>query len=308
MLFKQYYLCLDIGGTEIKVNILNKEKQPFYTENVCYESKARQDQHSILQHFKVIITENLQIMNENDAELLGIGIAFPGPFDYENGISLIRGIRKYDAIYQVNLKELMGQWIIALGFKATTPIIFENDASSFAQGEYRYGVAKGKNKGIFITLGTGCGSTFIENHHIVKNKYGLNEAGMVYDTPFLAGTIDEHLSASGLLDIAQANNVTNPDGYHLSLAAEKGDMTARRVFNQFGGQIAQGLSPFIQSFTPDILVFGGQISRSLKWMIDSLLEQLTKNGTKLPPICASLDTSLATLAGLVQTLENDHKI
>lgn len=305
MLFKQYYLCLDVGGTEIKVNILNKEKEPFYTKNICYESKAMRDQNSILKHFKNIITEHIEMMNGDDAELIGIGVAFPGPFDYENGISFMRGVRKFDAIYRVNLKELMIQWIVAMGFKATTPIIFENDATSFAKGEYYFGVAKGKNKGMFITLGTGCGSTFIENNRIVKNKYGLNLAGMIYDTPFLAGTIDEQLSAKGLMDIANANNVTNADGYHLFLAAEKGDMTAQRIFNQFGKQIAQGLSPFIQSFVPDILVFGGQISQSLKWMIDSMQEQLTKSGEKLPLICNSLDTSLATLTGLVQTLEKN---
>ena len=307
-MFKQYYLCLDVGGTEIKVNILNKEKQPFYKENICYESKAREDQHGILQHFKTIITEHLQIMNDNDAELVGIGIALPGPFDYENGISLIRGIRKYDAIYQTNLKELMIQWIIKLGFQATTPIIFENDATSFAKGEYYCGVANGQNKAMFITLGTGCGSTFMENHRIVKNKYGINQAGMVYDTPFLAGTIDEYLSAKGLMEIAKANNVTNVDGYHLFVAAENGDVIAQRIFSQFGTQIAQGLRPFILSFAPDILVFGGQISHSLKWMIDSMQEELTRGGVRLLLICNSLDTSLATLTGLVQTLENDHKI
>lgn len=221
---------------------------------------------------------------------------------------MIRGIRKYDAIYQVNLKELMIQWIVTLGFKATTPIIFENDATSFATGEYYYGVANGQNKGMFITLGTGCGSTFIENNRMVKNKYGLNQDGMVFDTPFLTGTIDEYLSAKGLMEIAKANNVTNVDGYHLFVAAENGNVIVQRIFSQFGTQIAQGLRPFILSFAPDILVFGGQISHSLKWMIDSMQEELTRGGVRLPLICNSLDTSLATLTGLVQTLENDHKI
>ncbi|ASN05649.1 ROK family protein [Virgibacillus necropolis] len=307
-MFKQYYLCLDIGGTEIGVNLLNSDKKPFYPENICYESKAKKDQNSILQHFRNIITEHLQFSNMNDAELLGIGVAIPGPFDYENGISLMRGIRKYDAIYKINLKELMIQWIVELGFNDTTPLIFENDATSFAKGEYYYGVAKGMNKGMFITLGTGCGSTFIENALIVKNKYGLNQTGMIYDAPFLTGTIDEYLSAKGLKDVAKANNLMIPDGYQLFLAAEKGDMMARKTFKQFGKQIARGLSPFILSFEPDILVLGGQISQSLKWMIAGMHEQLTKDGEKLPLIYKTSDTSLATLKGLVQALESNNKI
>lgn len=307
-MFEQYYLCLDVGGTEIKVNLLNSDKTPFYAENIRYESKAQKDKKSILQHFKSIVTEHIQLMNAKGAELLGIGIAFPGPFDYENGISLMKGIRKYDALYQINLKEIMIQWIVELGFSHTTQLVFENDATSFAEGEYYYGEARGKNKGMFITLGTGCGSTFIKNNLIIKNEYGLNQTGMIYDVPFLAGTIDEYLSAKGLMDIARANHMTNPDGYQLFLAAERGDSIARSIFREFGGQVAEGLQPFILSFEPDVVVLGGQISQSLKWMIDGIGEQLTKNGGKIPLICKTADTSLATLKGLVKNLENKNRL
>lgn len=303
-MFDQYYLCLDVGGTEIKVNVLNTDKEPLYAENICYESHAKRDKKSILQHFKNIMTKHIQDMNNKGAELLGIGIAFPGPFDYEKGISLMRGIRKYDAIYQTNLKEIIGQWIVELGFSHTTPLIFENDATSFANGEYYYGLAKGKNKGMFITLGTGCGSTFIENDWIVKNKYGLNETGMIYNEPFLAGTIDDYLSANGLMNIARVHQIINVDGYHLFLAAESGDRLTQKIFRKFGEQMGQALYPFILSFKPDIIVLGGQISKSLKWIIGGMEEQLTRNVKQIPFICSTNDTSLATLKGLVQSLEN----
>ena len=36
-----------------------------------------------------------------------IGIAMPGPFDYQNGISFIKGQNKYDLLYGLNIKELL---------------------------------------------------------------------------------------------------------------------------------------------------------------------------------------------------------
>ena len=39
--------------------------------------------------------------------LLGIGIAMPGPFDYNEGISLIRNLGKYDSIFGVNVRQYL---------------------------------------------------------------------------------------------------------------------------------------------------------------------------------------------------------
>ena len=37
----------------------------------------------------------------------GIGIAIPGPFDYGNGISLIKDLEKYESLYGTNIKETL---------------------------------------------------------------------------------------------------------------------------------------------------------------------------------------------------------
>jgi glucokinase len=36
-----------------------------------------------------------------------IGISMPGPFDYENGICLIKGQNKYEALYGLYIKGLL---------------------------------------------------------------------------------------------------------------------------------------------------------------------------------------------------------
>jgi len=36
-----------------------------------------------------------------------IGMAMPGPFDYQKGISYIKGLQKYDSLYGLNVKEAL---------------------------------------------------------------------------------------------------------------------------------------------------------------------------------------------------------
>ena len=40
-----------------------------------------------------------------DYNLKGIGFAMPGPFNYEDGICLMKGVNKYDALYNINIAQ-----------------------------------------------------------------------------------------------------------------------------------------------------------------------------------------------------------
>ena len=41
-------------------------------------------------------------------EVKAIGIAIPGPFDYVNGICLIKGVAKYENLYGFNIADAYG--------------------------------------------------------------------------------------------------------------------------------------------------------------------------------------------------------
>jgi predicted NBD/HSP70 family sugar kinase len=107
-------------------------------------------------------------------KLKGIAVAMPGPFDYERGISLMRGGNKYEALYGLNIKEALP---IGLGIPTSVPIVFENDAGCFGIGESM--AEKDFEKIIAITLGTGFGTTFICNREILKHGHGVPPRGRV---------------------------------------------------------------------------------------------------------------------------------
>ena len=41
----------------------------------------------------------------NGGAVKSIGLAMPGPFDYPNGISMIRGLDKYESLYGLNIRD-----------------------------------------------------------------------------------------------------------------------------------------------------------------------------------------------------------
>lgn len=302
---EEFYLCLDVGGTEIKVNLLNREQKAFLPKDKIYPSHASQDKQEILDHFESIVKSQLSFVHEQNGELRGVGIAFPGPFDYKNGISLIQGLRKYDAIYQVNLKPYFRKWLVDMDFLADLPLLFENDATAFSIGEYFHGAAQTADKAIFITLGTGCGSTFIESGQPVKNKYGVQDHGMIYEDPFLDGTIDDYLSAKGLKFVADRLGISG-DGRSLYQAAEAGSKQAKQVFHEFGYLVGTGLKRYVQIFQPDCIVFGGQISKSMNWMRDGIRAGLAEEGAAKLEIKVSENGTLSTFRGIVHLLKKNH--
>lgn len=292
-----YYFLMDVGGTTIKVNCLNENSEPLFVTNQEFPAKSQADRETILNNFHEIITKTNQEIIGEGYQLLGVGIAFPGPFDYINGISLMENMRKYDAIYGINLKKLVSQWLLE-DFKLEIPIVFENDATAFGLGEYYQRNTLGR--GIYITLGTGCGSAVIAEGKIVRSGYGLNDQGMVYDTPFKEGTIDDYLSANGLQNLIRAEFKQELSGYQLFLEAEAGNPRALKVFEGFGKWMGEALIPFIEKIKPDELVFGGEISGSLPYFLPSLQAELKEPLT----VKKTQNTSLATLKGLVSLIKN----
>lgn len=64
-------------------------------------SQAQKTAEKILYNFAAVCRK---LANEADGIIRGVGMAIPGPFDYEHGISRMQGLNKYDAIYGIPLE------------------------------------------------------------------------------------------------------------------------------------------------------------------------------------------------------------
>lgn len=179
-----------------------------------------------------------------------IGIAMPGPFDYEKGISLIRNQNKYDSLYGLDVRRLLAESLQI----NETDILFKNDAACFLQGEALSGAAKGFNQVIGLTLGTGLGSA--------KCVHGVAHDADLWHSPFLDGIAEDYLSGRWLVKRFYEITGQTVENVKALTQLKSNDNTKAQIFREFGKNLALFLSGLILCEKPEAVVLGGNISKA----------------------------------------------
>ena len=281
------FLCIDVGGTELKAAPMDQSgallAQPRY-----FPADSRQEAGPLLDHFVRVIRDTCPEPAD------GIRLAFPGPFDYENGICLLRGQDKYDKLYGVDMRKELS---LRLDFPAEE-IRFLNDADAFAMGEMGFGEARGAARAMFICIGTGLGSGFgVDGRMAPSGTPGMPERGELYDIPFLDKRIDDYISRRGLMALSLERLGEALDGRGLARRAEQGDPAARECWTAFGERVRDALLPWLESFRPQTLCFGGQITRSGDLFLPPVREACRTLGVR---VYVTEDTSIRAMQGLTR--------
>lgn len=291
-------ICLDVGGTFIKGMVFDNQNEEQLEGISYYEAKSNLSRERIIENFVVIIEDLYDQVPEEEKILESITLAFPGPFDYEKGISFIQSLNKYDSLYGINIKDAINNQLMNSRILVTNPLTVQmfNDAVAFAYGEYSFHQPE-NSRGAYITLGTGCGSTFIEKGKLVKNKYEIPKSGMIYNEPFKKSIIDNYLSARGLEKIIQEvyGEYVSPEDVALNASYNQDD--AITVYYNFGRNIGEALNNYLLAFQPSEIVFGGQISKSFHLMEKGFRDGLDLKLNSLNCRC-SINTSFITIRGL----------
>jgi glucokinase len=219
----------------------------------------------------VILTEFAEVIQQVAGEYLNvvsaIGFAFPGPFDYEEGICLIPpALAKYEKLFGVNVKAELTR---RLAFQGT--MHFMNDAACFAIGEYRMGGARGSKRTLALAIGTGFGSTFLADGKPVTQDAAVPKDGMLWHVPYNGGMADDTFSSRGLVKAWRAASGEPVSGAkELDDLARSGDLRALAVFEQWGRQMAECLNPWLLALDVDTIVLGGNIAKAWDWFVPAL--------------------------------------
>lgn len=256
-----------------------------------FPANAKETKEALLKNFASVFAA----LRVEGRETAGLRLAFPGPFDYMRGICLLRGLDKYDALYGTDLR----QSFAALTGAAPREVLFTNDAAAFALGEMRFGPAQGARRALFVCIGTGCGSAFgVEGALAPEGTPGVPPDGYLYPAPFGESCIDDYISRRGLLALAREQMGAAAQGLdvrEIAQRAQSGDAGALRCFCLFGEHLRAALLPFLDSFQPETLCLGGQITRSAALFAAPLEAACRARGIRL---YTAHDTSESTLRGL----------
>ncbi len=284
----KFAVGVDVGGSHVCAAVVGLGGEGICSEIVHAPVDSGADADSILHVWSDVLR---RVTEGFDGRIEGIGMAFPGPFDYENGISLIKGVNKYESLYGLNVgEELKRRLGGAFTFR------FVNDASAFALGECLCGAARGAEKAVALTLGTGVGSGFVDGLRLVENGDGVPESGWVYCLPFEDGIVDEAFSTRWF-----CRRWLQVSGKEVSGAREiaevyETDSLARRLFDDYGRRLASFAGPVMSEFGADTLVLGGNIARAYGLFGPAMEDKLRSDGHKVK-VCVSSLMDKAAMIG-----------
>ena len=265
------YLIIDAGGTFLKSAILDKEGGVYPDSSLMTKACSEGSKEEILDALGEVIVKGLDYIKANKLVMSGIGMCFPGPFNYYEGFSMMD--HKFKNIKGVNLREFI-QGIP--GVLPSIPIVFKHDANSVVAGELWKGNAQGYQNAAVITLGTGLGFAFSDKREVQCNAIG-GPLVSVFKSPYKDGILEDYVSKRGFLKIFRqkcGNNDVNIEIAEIGKRADQGDEIAKETFREAGRIIAENFGKILEERQIECLMFGGQISRSYKHMEEAVKEGL----------------------------------
>lgn len=247
----------DIGGSHITcmgVDVAKKTLLHDYTSRMAVDSQGSAD--TILNSWTQALAEVIQRIPSKMPG--GIGFAMPGPFDYPTGLALFKGVKKYDSLYNVNVKDELRK---RLHLDESIPVRFLNDATCFAIGETWMGVASGFSRTVAITLGTGFGSAFLDEGIPVESGDEVPRYGCVYHLPFGSSIADDHFSSRWFKQEFREHVSEEPIGVKEMAELAPSEPKVMAIFTEFGQNLGNFLAPWLNRFSAECLVIGGNIAK-----------------------------------------------
>ena len=257
---------VDIGGSHISSAAVNMETLkiiPGTHFNGYINSKASKE--IIFEGWAHIINKTLKMLKNKD--ILGIGMAMPGPFEYSKGTAMFQGNDKYEALYKVSVANEFPQYLC----KGNLSLRFLNDASSFGLGGALTKNAGNTKRVLAVTLGTGFGAAFLKDRIPVSNGGSVPEGGCLWDKKFKEGIADDYFSTRWFLKKhMELTGYSDIKGVK-DLVYENNNSTYK-IFDEFAENLSGFMLPYLQKFDPDLLILGGNIAKSYELFLPAVVQ------------------------------------
>ena len=260
------YLGLDLGGTNIKVAVIEKKNGSWQVlKKDDHATEADGGPAHVVDRLASLAKENL---NEFP-DLAGVGVAVPGIFNSSNGTILL-------------FPNLPGPWkdfqiLSPIASATNLPTALINDARAFTLAEAIMGAAKGKNTVACYVIGTGVGGGVVIDGKIHLGSTG--SAGEIAHQILKPGGQNCGCGSKGCAEtltnsaaIAKiAGTKTSEEAY---IKAVAGDPQALAAFKEVGYWISIALTNVMVMLAPDAIIIGGGVAQSGDILLNEIRAQM----------------------------------
>jgi glucokinase len=273
-------LGIDVGGTNLKVGVFSDAGQElFFNEKLIKDIRTTGN---LLQDILAYIKNTV-----NDYDITQGGLAVKGLVNKETGI-LESDIGLAQEFEEINLKTAFGDYF-------SIPFQIENDARSYAWGEWLYGAGQKSKVMSCLTLGTGFGSALIKDGkpfegsdslggilggHISIDKNGpectCGNKGCL--ELYCSATALKKRVLSALPDLGTESDPVKVFFEKLRLGKSEG----KKILEEFLDDLAIGIVNIVHAYGPDIVVLGGGVMRSDDLIIPKINNLVAKRAWTVP--------------------------
>lgn len=255
-------LALDIGGTAIKIGIVNEIGEILHIEERPTFA---------LEGGKALIKRVLSIIGEFD-NIDRVGISSAGQIDPVEG-KVIFATDNIPGWTGIEIKKTIENTY-------NIPTEVDNDVNAAALGEAHYGAGKGEDSFLCITYGTGIGGAIIENGEVYRGSRGsAGEFGHIIThvdgrpcTCTGHGCYETYASTTALVkDYKSVFGDGDVNGRFIFELLKKEDENVKKIVNNWLKEVIIGLVSIIHVFNPSCIILGGGIMNQ-----DYILEYIQK--------------------------------
>jgi glucokinase len=276
------YIGIDIGGTNTVIGLVDSKGKCLKQKTFLTHSKEPVT--SFMMNLEKEIT---RMFNQNGNYPSGIGVGVPGA-------NSITGFVEAPGNFnwgRINLAQMFME-------KYDLPVKIMNDAAVAALGEIYFGAAQDLKNFIYITLGTGVGSSTIVNGKIVTGHYGMaGELGhtKIYPSNRMCscgkrGCLETYVSANGicrtvfeLLSTEKTESPLNNYSFNnlspkiVTDFAHKGDAIAIEAYKYAGKILGEKLADAVGLLNPEAIVISGGLTAAGRFLFESMKISIEEN-------------------------------
>ena len=282
-----YQIGVDIGGTNIKVGLVSETLELLQSCSVRFPHDGAR---SVVKTIEEAVNFLLQQQNIPRGQLESVGIVVPGSIDQT-------GERVIDA-YNLGFHDVPLKALVQEAFEGV-PVYLANDANGAALAELYKGAFVGCRTAVLLTLGTGLGGGIILNGKMFNG--GMNQGtelghaylvdGGEHCTCGNNGCMEAYCAASalaregaramqrdprGLLSERSGGNAALIDAKMVVDCAKAGDVTAKRVFDEYIGHLSSTCASFFNILDPEVIAIGGGLCGAGEFLFAPLRERITE--------------------------------
>ncbi|MFA5311520.1 MAG: ROK family protein [Candidatus Omnitrophota bacterium] len=268
---KRYIIGIDLGGTNLKVALLDLKYN--IKDREVLGTRSFLEKEELISGIVYSINRIIKYNGLDKTDILGVGLGLPGPVDARGGV--VHFLPNVPGWKEVRLRDILKKRI-------GLAVFLDNDAKVMALAEHRLGAARGFNNVLCMTLGTGIGGGIIIGGKLYRgfnNAAGevghlpINERGLSCNCG-RSGCLEAYIGNSRILNSARKEFKKDISLEELSLLAAKGNRSAIKIWSNVGKRLGFALAGVVNILNLDAVVMGGGVSNAGRVLFDSAKESL----------------------------------